>query len=167
MQITGKGNIIIVCLRTWPNTDINIRIYSWIGNMWHNIAVIYLTWHMTILGLYTGSDSVMEAVQTYLHPRLAACSPDRLLRSSDLHRLHLCHDNISPEGRDGGILFQPVVLDSFFRLRAFTGGHKWIDMCTMTGFPIICNSLYQPPAFLLHAINIRFPHASMWSMHVA
>ena len=89
---------------------------------------------MTILGLYDGPDYVMEAVQKYPHQRLAACSPDRLLHSPDLHRFHLCHDSISPEGRDGRIVYQPVVLDSFFRLRASPGGHKWVDLCMMTGF---------------------------------
>ena len=55
----------------------------------------------------------MEVVQKYLHPCLAACSPDRLLHSPHLHRLHLCHDSISPEDRYGRIVYQSVVLDSF------------------------------------------------------
>ena len=76
----------------------------------------------------------MGAVQMYPYSRLAACSPDRLLRSPDLHRLHFCHDSLSLEGRDGRIVYQPVVLDSFFRLRASPGGHKRIDVCVMTGF---------------------------------
>ena len=89
---------------------------------------------MTILGLYDNPDSVMEAMQMYPHSRLGECSPDGLLRSPDLHRLHLCHDSLSLEGRDGRIVYQPVVLDSFIRLRASPGGHKWIDLCVMTGF---------------------------------
>ena len=82
---------------------------------------------MTILDLYDGPDSVLEAVQKYPH------SPDRLLHSPDLQYLHLCRDSISLEGRDGRIDYQPVILDSFFRLRA-SPGHKLIDLCTMTGF---------------------------------
>ena len=89
---------------------------------------------MTVFGLYDNPDSVMEDAQMYPHSRLAACSPDRLLRCPDLHRLHLCHDSLILEGRDGRIVYQPVVLDSFFRLRAYPGGHKWIDLCVMTGF---------------------------------
>ena len=89
---------------------------------------------MTIFGLYDSPDSVMETVQKYPHQRLATCSPDRLLHSPNLHRLHLCRDSISPEGRGGRIVYQPVVLDSFFRLRASTGGQKCIDLCMMTGF---------------------------------
>ena len=89
---------------------------------------------MTIFGLYDSPDSVMEVVQMYPHSRMAACSPDRLLHSPDLYRLHLCHDSLSLEGRDGRIDYQPEVLDSFFRLRASPGGHKWIDLCVMKGF---------------------------------
>ena len=122
-------------------------------------------WHMTILGLYDGSDSVMEAVQKYPHMCLATCSPDRPLHSPELHHLHLCQDSISPEGRDGGKVYQPVVLDRLFRLHAFPWGHKWVDLRMMTVFSIICNSLYQPPAFLLHANKDRFLYASMPSMH--
>ena len=79
---------------------------------------------MTIFGLYNGPDSVMEDVQIYPHSRLVAGSPDRLLRSPDSHRLHLCHDRLSPDGRDGRIVLQSVGLDSFSRLRAFPGGRK-------------------------------------------
>ena len=48
----------------------------------------------------------------------------RLLRSPDLHRLHPCRDSLCPKGRDGRIVYHPVVLDSLFRLRASPGGHK-------------------------------------------
>ena len=34
-------------------------------------------------------------------------------------------------------------------------------------FSIISNSLYQPPALLLHASNRRFSHTSMSSIHIA
>ena len=142
-------------------------MYSGIGNKWHDIAVISLIWHMTIFGLYDGPDSVMEAVQKYPHSRLAACSPDRLLHSPDLHRLHLCYDSISSEVRDGRIVYQPVVLDSFIRLRPSPGGHKWIDLCMMTGFRSFvivntnCLHSYTTP------ITVVFPHASLSSMQIA
>ena len=89
---------------------------------------------MTIFWLNGSSDSVMEPVQMYPHSPLAACSPNRLLRSPDLHRLHLCHESLNHEGRDGKIVYQPVVLYNLFRLHASPGGHKWIDLCVMTGF---------------------------------
>ena len=79
---------------------------------------------MTILGLHDGPDYVTETVQKYPHSRLAAWSPDRLLHRPDMNRLHPCHNSISPEGRDGRIFYQPVALDSLFRLRASQGGHK-------------------------------------------
>ena len=90
----------------------------------HNIAVISLIWHTTILGLYDSPDSVMEDVQMYPHSCLTAFSPDRLLPNPDLHSLHLCHDSISPEGRNGRIVYQPVVLESFFLLIASPEDHK-------------------------------------------
>ena len=68
---------------------------------------------MTIFGLHDSPDSVMEAVQMYPHSRSAACSPDRLLRSPDLQRLHLCNESLSAEGRDGRLFYHPVVLGSF------------------------------------------------------
>ena len=122
---------------------------------------------MTIFGLYDSPDSVMEAVQKYPHQRLVACSPDRLLHSPDLHRLHLCRDSISPKGRGGRIVYQPVVLDGFFGLRASPGGKKMHRFVHDDRFSIICNSLYQPPALLLHANNGRFPYVSMSSTHIA
>ena len=78
---------------------------------------------MTVLALYDSPNSVTEAVQTYPHPHLVACSPDRLLHSPALHRLYPCHDSLSPEGRNGRIVYQPVVLDSFLGLHA-SPGHK-------------------------------------------
>ena len=102
---------------------------------------------MPIFGRYDSPDFVMQAVQKYPHQRLAACSPDRLLHSPDLHRLHLCHDSISPEGRGGRIVYQPVVLDRFCRLRASPRGHKCIDLCMMTDFRLFVivytNRLYS------------------------
>ena len=57
-------------------------------------------------------------------------------------------------------------LDGFFWLRASPGGHKWMELCD-DRFSIIGNSLHQPPVFLLHAINGRFPRASMSATHIA
>ena len=121
---------------------------------------------MTILDLYDGPDSVLEAVQKYPHSRLAACSHDKLLHSPDLHCLHLCRDSISPEGRDGRIVYQPVVLDSFFRLCA-SPESQMNRFVYDDRFSIICNSLYQQAAFLLHANDGRFHHDSMSSLHIA
>ena len=141
-------------------------IYSGIGNKWYNIAVIYLIWHMTILGLYDGPDSVMEAVQKYPHSGLAACSPDRLRHSPDLHRLNRCLVSISPEGRDCRVVYQSVVLDSFFRLRASPWWHE--STCVWWQVFDDFDSLYQPPAFLLHANNGLFvpvPRCHQCTLH--
>ena len=122
---------------------------------------------MTILDLYDGPDSVIEAVQKYSHSRLAACSPDKLLHSPDLHRLQLCLDSTSPWGRDGRIVYQPVVLDCFFRLRVSPRRSQMSRFVYDDRFSIICNSLYQSPALLLHGNNSNFLHAPMSSMHIA
>ena len=101
---------------------------------------VSLIWHITILGLYDSPDSVMEAIQNYPHQRLAACSPDRLLHSPDLHRLHLCHDSISPDGRDGRIVFQSVILIlSTARIPSRSQINRFVYD---DRFSIICNNLY-------------------------
>ena len=110
---------------------------------------------MTSLWLYDSPDFVMEAVQKYPHSRLATCSPDRLLHSLNLHRWHLCEDRLSPEGRDGRIIYQPVVLDNFSRLRA-SSRSQMNRLVRDDRFSMICDSLYQPPKFLLHDNNDRF-----------
>ena len=168
VQIIGIKKNFTACLRMWPNRGIMIRIYARAGDKWYSIAAISLIGHMTSLELYESPDSVMEAVQKYPRLRLAACSPDKLLYSPNLRRLHLCGDRLSPEGTDGRTVYQTVVLVSFARLRAFLTRRlqtNWLKF--EDGFSIICNSLYQLPTLLLHANIGRFPNASMSSKHRA
>ena len=71
---------------------------------------------------------------------------------------------LSPEGGDGRIAYQSLILDSFLDCahpKEVTNRIVCDDR-----FSIICNVLCQSPALVLHANNGRFPDASMSSMHI-
>ena len=120
---------------------------------------------MTSLGLYDSPDSVMEAVEKDPHSRLAACLLDRLVHCSNFHRLNLCGDRLSPEGRDGKTGYQQMVLDSFCRLLERIPKKSPINRLVCEDrFSIICNTLYQLTTLLLHNNNGHFLNASIPSM---
>ena len=80
--------------------------------------------------------------QSHRTPALPIAPPVRPLHNSNFTCLDHCDDRLSPQGKDGGTVYQPVVLDSFPQLCTIQR-RPLMNRRVCDKFSIICNTFIR------------------------
>ena len=139
----AKISTFITSLRIWQHRDINLRIYSGTIDKWHKRVITSLIWHMTSLGLYYSPDSMIQAVPKSPNAPFGDCPPVRPLHSSNLCCLDICSSSLSPQGRDGGTVYPPVVFASFPQFWSIHRRPLMNRIVYDNRFSVICNTFIR------------------------